>query len=135
MTRSAPRNYMPLRGADRERRAPAESGPTAGSRKLRGELEKRSSAAPRYTTKRKRARIAAILHADAHGHAFRRLRRLARRTPSGNSVRHHAHVRVAGFDRPTGGLVRSHSMLVMAVENQLRVLVGRQFLGYVVVAR
>src|SRR5208282_2047731 len=58
---------------------------------------------------------------------------LARAAPSGNSVRHHAHIRVARLDRPPGGLMRSHSMQVMAVEYDLAVLVRRQYQRNVVV--
>src|SRR5439155_9595295 len=56
-------------------------------------------------------------------------RRLAGVVPTLDAVGHHAHVGVASFGRPPGGLVRGHSMCVRAVENELGILRRRKILG------
>jgi hypothetical protein len=53
--------------------------------------------------------------------------RLAGILPTYDAIDHDAHVLVARFDRPPGGFMRGNSMRVGAVENQLGVLVSRQF--------
>jgi hypothetical protein len=50
--------------------------------------------------------------------------RLACGVPSNNAVFHFGEVCVAGFCRPPGGFIGSHSMQVGAIEDQLGMFVG-----------
>ena len=63
---------------------------------------------------------------------FRIIDRLARMAPALDAVAHDADVGVSGFNRPTGGFMRSVSMQVGAVENELRAFFGGQLFPDVV---
>ena len=59
---------------------------------------------------------------------FRIIDRLARMAPALDAVAHDADVGVSGCNRPPGGFMRSVSMLVGAVEDKFRALLGRQLI-------
>ena len=63
---------------------------------------------------------------------FRIIDRLARVAPALDTVAHDADVGVSGFNRPTGGFMRSVSMQVGAVEYKLRAFLGGQLFRDVV---
>ena len=63
---------------------------------------------------------------------FRIIDRLARVAPALDTVAHDADVGISGFNRPPGGFVRSVSMQVGAVEDELRAFLGGQLFRDVV---
>ena len=66
------------------------------------------------------------------GADFRIIDRLARMLPAFDAVAHDADIDVSGFNRPTGGFMRSVSMQVGAVENEFGAFLGGQFFRDVV---
>jgi len=58
--------------------------------------------------------------------------RLTRMASTLDAVAHHADVGVSGFNRPTGGFVRSVSMQVGAIEDKLRAFLGGQLFRHVI---
>jgi hypothetical protein len=66
------------------------------------------------------------------GADFRIVNRLTRLLPTLDAVAHDADVGVSGCDRPPGGFMRSVSMQVGAVEDELRAFLGGQLVGDVV---